>query len=105
MNFAIALEQRPDGTIRAHAPDLPGCETQGDTHASVLPTLRLAMEARITALLLAGTPLPPTRDGRPPAPVAAGGPVRWVTIHLNVAHLAALAAHQRSREPRQGAID
>lgn len=59
MNFAIALEHRPDGTIRAYAPDLPGCETLGDTCESVLPTLRLAMEAQFTALLLRGAPAGP----------------------------------------------
>lgn len=98
MNFAIALEQYPDGTIRAYAPDLPGCETLGETRESVLPTLRLAMEAHITSLLLRGIPLPAARDIYPPA-TGTADPVRWLTINLNVAHLAALAAHQRGREP------
>jgi hypothetical protein len=59
--------------------------------------VRLAIEDVLTQRLLDGTPLPDTRDGTPPAdyPVLPG--LRWLTIHINLAHLRALAEHQRGR--------
>lgn len=97
MLFAIALLPTADGRLRAVAPDLEHCDLTGNTEPELLPRLRLAMENELTRLLLAGTPLPDSREGRPPAGLALPGPVRWLHLHINLAHLEALARHQRGR--------
>jgi predicted RNase H-like HicB family nuclease len=96
MIFAVALFPDTGGSLRALAPDLPGCDLQGRTKQELLPRLRLAIEAAITEKLLAGQPLPDTRDGYPPPEELRGVTERpsWLQIHINVAHLVALAAHQ-----------
>ena len=94
MLFAIAFMEGPTG-LRALAPDLPACDLTGQTEQELLPRLRLAIEGTLTELLLARKPLPETREGQPaPAARASLPTARWLTIHINVAHLAALAAHQ-----------
>lgn len=98
MLVPIVLETRPDGARRASAPDLAGCIIEGRSDPEVLPKLRLAIEAEMTRLLLAGEPLPDTRDGTPPAGLRpAPGAVRWLTIDINLGHLVALAKHQSGR--------
>lgn len=96
MMFAVALWSDAGGSLRALAPDLPGCDLQGHTEQELLPRLRLAIEAAVTEHLLAGRPLPDTRDGDPPPDGLRGIPERprWLQVHINVAHLVALAAHQ-----------
>lgn len=102
MLFAVAVASARSGTLRAWAPDLPGCEVSGKNPCTVLPQLRLAIERGLTELLLEGTALPDTRGGRPPGdgpdgPTGTAGAtaVRWLSIHINVAHLEALARHQK----------
>ncbi len=101
MLFAIALLSTPDGKLRAVAPDLAHCDLTGSTEQELLPKLRLAVEGELTRLLLASEPLPDGRDGEPApgfSPAGdAGGPVRWLNIHINMAHLRALAHHQKGR--------
>jgi hypothetical protein len=97
MLFAVALIPTAQGPLRAVAPDLANCDLEGNTEQEVLPRLRLAVEAEITRLLLASIPLPDTGDGRPPAAYEAPASARWMTLHINVAHLEALARHQRGR--------
>lgn len=97
MLFAIALLPTTEGRLRAVAPDLDHCDLTGATEPELLPRLRLAMENELTRLLLAGASLPDTRDGRPPAVSPFHGPVRWLNLHINMAHLEALARHQRGR--------
>jgi predicted RNase H-like HicB family nuclease len=88
--FAVLGQDR----LHAAVPDLPGCERTGTTEQTLLPMVRLAIEAEVTRRLLAGEPLPDTRDGEPPAGAARA---RWLTIHINIDHLRALAIHQRQR--------
>lgn len=97
MLFAIAFLPSADGRLRAVAPDLEHCDLTGGTEPELLPRLRLAMENELTRLLLAGAPLPDTREGRPPAVSPFPAPVRWLHLHINMAHLEALARHQRGR--------
>ena len=101
MLFAIAFLKNADGTLRAIAPDLAHCDLEGATEQELLPKLRLAVEGELTRLLCAGQPLPDSRDGRPlPAfspPGSFQGPIRWLNIHINVAHIRALASHQAGR--------
>jgi hypothetical protein len=99
--YAVALFTDPDGALRALAPDLQNCDLTGSAQQELLPRLRLAMESELTRLILAGTALPDARDGRPlPGFVgisAGSSAVRWLTIHINLAHLQALARHQAQR--------
>jgi predicted RNase H-like HicB family nuclease len=105
MIFAVALFPDAGGSLRALAPDLPGCDLKGHTKQELLPRLRLAIEAAITERLLTGQPLPDTRDGHPPPgglPEDLRGIAErpnWLQIHINVAHLVALAAHQGGDRP------
>jgi hypothetical protein len=89
----------PDAThgLRAAVPDLDVAERQAATKATLLPMVRLAIEEALTAALAAGRPLPDTRDGVPPPRYPAKPGLRWLTIHINLDHLRALAAHQRGR--------
>jgi hypothetical protein len=73
------------GRFVATAPVLGGCRCEGRSAVEVLPKLRLQIEAAITERLLAGEPLPTS--------AADGG----ATVHINVTHLRALAAHQGGR--------
>ena len=101
MLFAVALLAPADGQLRAIAPDLAHCDLTGSTEQELLPTLRLAIEAELTRLLLAGEPLPDARNGEPlpgfSPPGLAGSQVRWLNVHINVGHLEALARHQAGR--------
>jgi hypothetical protein len=81
----------------AAAPDLDVGQLDASTGAALLPMVRLAVEDALTALLAAGKPLPDTRDGVPPPDYPSRPGLRWLTIHINLDHLRALAAHQRGR--------
>ena len=98
MLFAVALLETADGKLRAVAPDLRNCDLRGSTEQELLPSLRLAIEGELTRLLLAGETLPDSRDGQPHpgfhGPGTPGPKVRWLHVHINLAHLQALAQHQ-----------
>lgn len=101
MLYAAALLTTPDGRLRALAPDLEHCDLVGSTEQELLPRLRLAIEGELTRLLIAGARLPDSRDGQPP-PSGIGsipGTVRWLSFHINLAHLQALARHQAIVSP------
>ncbi|MBL8202305.1 MAG: hypothetical protein JNK40_15155 [Chromatiales bacterium] len=101
MLFAVALLKTADGSLRAVAPDLANCDLAGATEQELLPKLRLAIEGELTRLLLAGHALPDTRNGEPAQGFSPAGtfqgPARWLTIHINIGHLQALARHQAGR--------
>jgi hypothetical protein len=101
MLLAIALQDIGDGRLRAVAPDLAHCDLTGATEQELLPKLRLAMEGELTRLLLASLPLPDARGGTPlrgfDAGTPSGGTLRWLTVHINLDHLRALARHQAGR--------
>lgn len=95
----VAIACWPDiaGGLRAAVPDLGLADRHAGTEATLLPMVRLAIEDALTAVLAAGHPLPDTRGGTPPAGYRAKPGLRWLTIHINLDHLRALAAHQRGR--------
>jgi hypothetical protein len=101
MLLAIALLRLPDGRLRAVVPDLQNCDLLGATEQELLPKIRLAAENELTRLMLAGSNMPDPRDGRPMPGFQPGGapgqPVRWLNLHINLAHLDALARHQAGR--------
>jgi hypothetical protein len=97
MLVPVAFFPDPVAGLRAEPPDLPGCGRAAATEASLLPMVRLAIEDELTRRLLAGEALPETRDGDPPAASPPRAGLRWLTIHINLDHLRALARHQRGR--------
>ncbi len=97
MLFSVALLKTTDGSMRAVVPDLPDCEAVGHLEQELLPRLRLLVEDALVCLLMAGKPLPDTRDGAVPTDRKELAPARWVSLHINLAHLEALARHQRHR--------
>ena len=97
MLFNVALMKSPDGRLRAVVPELPTCELSGNAEHELLPKLRLLVEDHITCLLMADKPLPDARSGTPPADRPDLAPARWLSLHINLAHLEALARHQRHR--------
>ncbi|MEE9294351.1 MAG: type II toxin-antitoxin system HicB family antitoxin [Phycisphaerae bacterium] len=54
----MILEQEPDGGYVVHAPALPGCVSQGDTHDQLLANIREAMDQHIEDCIKAGDPAP-----------------------------------------------
>mgnify|MGYP007007276433 CR=1 FL=1 len=74
---------------RPRSPIVPGNTKERTGSAGILR--RAVADIR---RLLAGEPLPDTRDGRPPPGPAPAGLRRWLTIHINLDHLRALATHQ-----------
>ncbi|MBL8225790.1 MAG: hypothetical protein JNM50_10695 [Chromatiales bacterium] len=97
MLVPIACWRDPAGELRAAAPDIASSELAAASEQRLLPMVRLAIEESLTAALAAGRPLPDTRDGVPPPGYPAKPGLHWLTIHINLDHLRALAAHQRGR--------
>jgi hypothetical protein len=97
MLFSVALMNTTDGKLRAVVPDLPDCESIGHLEQELLPRLRLLVEDALTCLLMAGKPLPDTRDGAVPTDRQDLAAARWCSLHINLPHLEALARHQRHR--------
>jgi len=58
MRFTVVFEQEPDGGYVVTVPALPGCVSQGDTHAERLANLREAILAYVEGLKIAGDPIP-----------------------------------------------
>jgi predicted RNase H-like HicB family nuclease len=97
VEFAVLLAPDADAGFRASVPELPVCVVAGANLSTVLPQLRLAVESELTRRLLAGEALPPARDegDQRSSHLPTGG--QWLTVHINVAHLEAVATHQRGR--------
>ncbi len=99
MFISIAIQQQAPGRIRATAPDLPGCSLEDAEVASACARLRLAIEGYLADLLLAGEPVPEPRSlvqWRDDAKLAGAD---WYEMHINIAHIEAVARHQRAAIP------
>ena len=89
MLYPIFVEPVESG-FRAECPDVPGCVVTGSTLDRTLTAARLTLEANLAAALGRGEAAPepsPARDEEP----------GWYTVHINLAHLQALARHQQGR--------
>ncbi|MBM4220703.1 MAG: hypothetical protein FJ170_02000 [Gammaproteobacteria bacterium] len=95
MLFSVALMETTEGRLRAVVPDLPGCELSGELEQELLPRLRLRVEDELTSLLMAHRPLPDTRGGAVPTDRGDLARARWISLHINLVHLEALARHQQ----------
>jgi len=58
MKYTVVFEQEPDGGYVVTVPALPGCVSQGDTHAEALANIREAILAYVEGLKIAGDPIP-----------------------------------------------
>jgi predicted RNase H-like HicB family nuclease len=99
MQISIALNKEDSGAFQASAPDLPGCSLVDPDKDRAFARLRLVIEGALADALLAGKPLPAVH---PPGhwrddPRYAGA--LWYEAHMNVAHIEAVARHQRGRRP------
>lgn len=100
MLIAIAIERRPAGAVRGSAPDLPGCCLDDTDAGQAFARLRLLIEGRLADLLLAGSELPAVRPIAEWQRDVRFQGAAWYEVHINLAHLAAVARHQSG--PRRG---
>lgn len=49
-SFTVVLEPESDGGFSVYVPDLPGCASQGESHAEALANIREAIELHIEGL-------------------------------------------------------
>lgn len=99
MLVTVMITATPPGRFTATVPDLPGCVLTDGDQGSLLARTRLAIEGRLIDALLAGEELPVARD---PADWRADGRfagARALQVHMNLAHLRAVARHQRRGGP------
>ncbi|HEV2299249.1 MAG TPA: type II toxin-antitoxin system HicB family antitoxin [Candidatus Acidoferrales bacterium] len=59
IRFRVLVSQDEDGIFVAECPNLPGCVSQGKTHAEALENIRDAIEGYLASLEKHGEPIPP----------------------------------------------
>jgi predicted RNase H-like HicB family nuclease len=59
IRFRVLVSQDEDGAFVAECPNLPGCVSQGKTHAEALSNIRDAIEGYLASLQKHGEPIPP----------------------------------------------
>jgi len=60
MRFRVLVSQDEDGVFVAECPNLPGCVSQGKTHAEAIANIRDAIEGYLASLQKHGEPVPPS---------------------------------------------
>lgn len=60
IRFRVLVSQDEDGVFVAECPNLPGCVSQGKTHAEALANIRDAIEGYLASLQKHGEPVPPS---------------------------------------------
>lgn len=60
IRFRVLISQDEDGVFVAECPNLPGCVSQGKTHAEALANIRDAIEGYLASLQKHGEPVPPS---------------------------------------------
>ena len=58
MRYRVVVERDEDGMFVAEAPSLPGCVSQGQTHAEAIANIKDAIAAYVASLWEHGEPLP-----------------------------------------------
>jgi antitoxin HicB len=59
MKYRVIIEQDEDGVFVAECPSLPGCISQGKTHAEALANVADAIQGYLASLAKHGEPIPP----------------------------------------------
>lgn len=59
IRFRVLVSQDEDGVFVAECPNLPGCVSQGKTHAEAMTNIRDAIEGYLASLEKHGEPIPP----------------------------------------------
>lgn len=59
MKYVYVIERASDGSYSAHAPDLPGCTTSGETANEVRQGIKDAVATYIESLREHNEPVPP----------------------------------------------
>lgn len=59
IRFRVLISQDEDGVFVAECPNLPGCISQGKTHAEAMTNIRDAIEGYLASLQKHGEPTPP----------------------------------------------
>ncbi len=59
MKFRVIIEQDEDGRFVATCPALPGCISQGETHAEAHANIADAINGYLESLRKHGEPIPP----------------------------------------------
>jgi predicted RNase H-like HicB family nuclease len=97
MDWAAYIRKRGTNDFEAVAPDLPDCAVNCETKARALTDIHLLIETIISRLLGQNSEIPRPRtqtEIQQSTPVA---DAEWFSIHINLAHLQAVARHQAGR--------
>lgn len=60
MRYRVLIEQDEDGVYVAEVPSLPGCISQGRTHAEAIDAIKEAIAGYLESLQAHGEPIPPS---------------------------------------------
>lgn len=60
MRYRVIIEQDEDGIYVAEAPALPGCISQGRTHAEAIASIKEAIAVYLESLQAHNDPVPPS---------------------------------------------
>lgn len=60
MRYRVLIQQDEDGVFVAEVPTLPGCISQGHTHAEALENATEAIRGYLESLAAHGEPIPPS---------------------------------------------
>lgn len=97
MLVTLAIQRLPPGDFRATAPDFPGCVVTDREMDSAIARLRLAIEGILADRFLAGLEIPAVHSAAHWRRLSQTAGIHWHELHINIAHIEAVARHQRGR--------
>jgi len=97
MYFAVCIRRCDENSFEALVPDIPGCAVNGLTTARLLTDIHLAIEVKIAEILGKGDTVPAPRGQQELQNETRYIGCEWFSVHINVAHLRAVAKHQVGR--------
>jgi hypothetical protein len=95
MFWNVCIRSHGENSYEAVVPDLPGCRVTSDTKARALVDIHLLIESRIAEILGTGEAMPDAKELEELQQTVADA--EWLSIHVNLAHLEAVARHQAGR--------
>jgi hypothetical protein len=97
MFWNVYIRARDKSTYEAVAPDLPECTVTSSTKSRALTDIHLLIESRIAEFLGRGAEVPESRQAKDIQQSVSVKGAEWFSIHINLAHLKAVAKHQGGR--------